>query len=163
MRSALRRKVAGMLASLVDPPLGAAVPPRIGRLGPFVVALDGTLWPADPAIAPGFGFRWRGRRVAARLLPEHKVGFSVLAARVPFTAEDAASRPRVLATAAAMREALPEAWRLALTPDHAIRLTAETDLELPPTATRLVTAATLFVLALDPLIDALEDAGARPA
>lgn len=147
------------LDALSDAP--AAVP--IGRLGPFEVASDGTLSPADPAVAPGFGYRWRGRRVAARLLPGWRIGFSVVAARVPFTAEDAEARPRVLAAVSALRDSLARGWSLRLTPDHAIHLETAAELGSPPTATRLVTVATLFALDLAPLIDFLEAEGARPA
>lgn len=136
-------------------------PGPIGRLGPFEVALDGTISPADPAIAPGFGYRWRGRRIAARILPGWRVGLSVVAARVPFTAEDAEARARVLAAVSALREALPSAWRVGLAADHAIQLATETELDHPPKVTGLVTAATQFALALDPVIDLLEEAGAR--
>jgi hypothetical protein len=150
-----------MIAGLADRSPDAPAP--IGRLGPFEVGLDGTIAPADPETAPRFSYRWRGRRIAARLLPRRRIGFSVVAARVPFTAEDAGTRSRLLAAVPALREALPEAWRLRLAPDHAIHLEAEAELGAAPTVTRLVTAATLFVLALDPVLDLLEEEGARAA
>jgi hypothetical protein len=141
----------------------AATPPPIGRLGPFTVLADGTISPAEPELAPRFGYRWRGRRIAARLLPGARIGFSVGLARVPFTAEDAAARRRLLESLPALRSALAEGWRLSLSPDHGIHLEAEAELGGAPTATRLVTAATLFVLALDPVLDLLEEEGARTA
>jgi len=131
-------------------------------LGPFAVARDGTLFPAAPERAPGFGFRWRGRRIAARLLPG-SVGFSVVAAHVPFTAENPALRTQAIAAVAGLRALLPEGWGLRLTPDHAIHIEAEAPLGRPPTATRLVAAATGFVLALAPIVALLEEEGARPA
>ena len=152
-----------MIAGLAERSPDAPAPAPIGRLGPFEVALDGTVAPADPEIAPRFGYRWRGRRIAARLLPGWRIGFSVAAARVPFTAEDAATRSRVLAALPALRAALPGGWRLRLAPDHAIHLEAEAELGAAPTVTRIVSAATLFVLALDPLLDLLEEEGARSA
>jgi len=140
----------------------AGLPATIGRLGPFAVARDGTLFPAATERAPGFGFRWRGRRIAARLLPG-RVGFAVVAAHVPFTAENPALRTRVIAAVAGLRGLLPEGWGLRLTPDHAIHIQAEAPLDRPPTATRLVAAATGFLLALAPIVALLEEEGARPA
>jgi hypothetical protein len=163
MRSAPPRKDRPMLADLIEAPSDAPAAVPIGRLGPFEVAFDGTLSPADPAVAPGFSYRWRGRRVAARLLPGWRVGLSVVAARVPFTAEDAEARTRVLAAVSALRDWLARDWSLRLTADHAIHLGTRADLGSPPTATRLVAAATLFALDLGPLIDFLEAEGARPA
>lgn len=139
----------------------AAGPILIGRLGPFAVSLDGTLQPNDPEVAPRFGFRWRGRRIAARMLAGWQVEFDVIAAHVPFTAESSNARPRVLAAVAALREALPPGWRLRLTPDHAVHLETTAPLGGPATATKLVSAATSFVLALAPCLDLLEDEGAR--
>lgn len=134
--------------------------PMIGKLGPFAVGLDGTLAPADPAIAPRFGFRWRGRRVAARMLAGWHVEFDVIAAHVPFTAQSASARPRVLAAVAALRDGLPAGWRLRLTPDHAVHLETVAPLGGPATATRLVTAATGFAIALAPCLDLLDGEGA---
>lgn len=138
-----------------------AAPVVIGRLGPFDVAIDGTLAARDVADRPSFGFRWRGRRIAACLDEERRVVFSVLAAHVPFTAESAEARPRVIAAVAALRNALPRGWRLRLTPDHGVHLETAALLGSPPTARRLVAAATEFVLALDPCLDLLEEQGAR--
>ncbi|WP_291295796.1 hypothetical protein [Elioraea sp.] len=141
----------------------AAAPITIGKLGPFAVSLDGTLEPNDPEIAPRFGFRWRGRRVAARMLAGWQVEFDVIAAHVPFTAESTSARPRVLAAVAALRDGLPPGWRLRLAPDHSVHLETVAPLGGPATATKLVTAATTFVLALAPCLDLLDDEGARAA
>ncbi len=140
-----------------------AAPVLIGRLGPFDVALDGTLSARDGAEAPSFGFRWRDRRIAARFIDGRRVAFSVVAGHVPFTAESAEARPRVIAAVAALRDSLPKGWRLRLTPDHAVHLETEALLGSPPTASRLVSAAAELALTLDPCLDLLEEEGARAA
>ncbi|MCU0984450.1 MAG: hypothetical protein MUC89_05845 [Acetobacteraceae bacterium] len=144
-------------------PFLASPPLPIGRLGPFEVASDGSLSPSAPDEAPRFGFCWRERRIAARLVAGWKVEFSVIAGYVPFTAENPAGRPRVIAAVAALREALPEGWRVRLTPDHAVHLEAEAMLGRPPTVSRLLTEATRFVLALTPCIELLDEEGALTA
>jgi hypothetical protein len=159
-------KVRDMNAPLVpsaELPFLASPPLPIGRLGPFEVASDGSLSPSAPDEAPRFGFRWRERRIAARLVAGWKVEFSVIAGYVPFTAENPAGRPRVIAAVAALREALPEGWRVRLTPDHAVHLEAEAMLGRPPTVSRLLTEATRFVLALTPCIELLDEEGALTA
>lgn len=155
--------LAAPAADAAPPAFLAPTPSPIGRLGPFEVASDGSLVPLAADQSPHFGFRWRGRRVAARLLPGWRVELSVVAARVPFTAESAAARPRVLAAVIALREALPEGWTIRLTPDHAVHLVTEASLGRPPTVTRLLTEATRFVLALTPCIELLDEEGARAA
>jgi hypothetical protein len=159
-------KVRDMNAPLVpsaELPFLASPPLPIGRLGPFEVASDGSLSPSAPDEAPRFGFCWRERRIAARLVAGWKVEFSVIAGYVPFTAENPAGRPRVIAAVAALREALPEGWRVRLTPDHAVHLEAEAMLGRPPTVSRLLTEATRFVLALTPCIELLDEEGALTA
>lgn len=149
-----REAIAAMAAT-------AGAPVTIGKLGPFAVSLDGTLHPNDPEVAPRFGFRWRGRRIVARMLAGWQVEFDVVAAHVPFTAESSAARPRVLSAVAALRDTLPAGWRLRLSPDHAVHVETVASLGGPATATKLVSAATGFVLALAPCLDLLEDEGAR--
>jgi hypothetical protein len=164
MRSGWMGKVRDMNAPAPTPaeqPFLATPPLPIGRLGPFEVASDGSLHLNSPDDSSRFGFHWRDRRIAARLVSGWKVEFSVVAGYVPFTAENPASRPRVIAAVAALREALPEGWRVRLTPDHAVHLETEATLGRPTTATRLVTEATRFVLTLTPCIELLDEEGAR--
>lgn len=158
-------KAHGMNAPLSPPaglPFLVSPPLTIGRVGPFEVASDGSLSPSAPDEAPRFGFRWRNRRIAARLVAGWRVEFSVIAGYVPFTAEDAAGRPRVIAAVAALREALPDGWRVRLSPDHAVHLETEAVLGRPPTVSRLLAEATRFVLALTPCFELLDEEGARP-
>ncbi len=164
MRSGWMSKVIGMNAPAPMPaelPFLANPPLPIGRLGPFEVASDGSLHLNPPAESSRFGFRWRDRRISARVLAGWKVEFSVVAGYVPFTAENPASRPRVIAAVAALREALPDGWRVRLSPDHAVYLETEGALGRPPTVTRLLTEAARFVLALTPCIELLDEEGAR--
>lgn len=142
-------------------PFLASPPLPIGRLGPFEVASDGSLHLNPAAESSRFGFRWRDRRISVRVLASWKVEFSVVAGYVPFTAENPASRPRVIAAVAALREGLPDGWRLRLSPDHAVHLETDGVLRRPPTVTWLLTEATRFVLALTPCIELLDEQGAH--
>ncbi|WP_439580562.1 hypothetical protein [Elioraea sp.] len=135
----------------------------LGRFGPFLVDAAGVLHAADRSRPVGFGFRWRGRRVRAELHDDARLSLSVVAAHVPFTAEAAALRPGVFAALAALRVEGDEDWRIALTPGHAVVVAAVEHLGAPATASRLIAAATRFVLRLAPCLDLLDDAGARPA
>lgn len=140
--------------------------PPVARLGPFAVDRAGVLHACDPSRPARFGFRWRGRRIQAELDAAARLRLWLVAGHVPFTAEAAAVRPRVFAAVAALQAAPAPAagqcWRVTLTAAHGVRLEAVERLEAPPTATRLVAAATRFVLGLAPCLDLLEEAGARP-
>lgn len=128
-------------------------------LGPFAVMPDGALLPRGTDPAPALRFAWRGRDCLARLAPEG-LRISTDAARIPSSAEPAADRRRAFAAAASLPRRLPAGWRARLTPDHRIRLEAAAPLPGPANATALVSALVRFVLALDPFLDGLEEAGA---
>lgn len=142
-----------------------ALPAPIGplptplRIGPFHVGLDGQLIPAGTHAPVRFSVRWRGRRIQAELGPSRRLRLSVLAARVPYSAEDAARRAGVLSAFLALRAAAAPALSAMLTAAHELRLEQTTDLEAT-TASRLVTAVTLFVLLIDPYLDLVEERGA---
>ena len=101
-------------------------------LGPFAVARDGTLHPREAERSPALRFAWRGHRCEAALTPD-ALRLAAIAARVPSTAEPNADRGRAFEMVAALPGSLPPGWRLALTPDHRIRLEAEAQLQAPPT------------------------------
>ncbi len=128
-------------------------------LGPFVVSPDGLLQPARPDASPALRFAWRGRRCEAALHPDG-LKLASVAARVPSTAETGGDRDRTFAELAALPRTLPDGWRVKLLPDHRIRVDADTPMDSPPTATRLITAMVRFALELDPYLDRLESAGA---
>lgn len=133
--------------------------PTTLHIGPFHVGLDGQLMPAGTEAPVRFHFRWRGRRIQAELGPLRRLHLSVLAARVPYSAEDAARRPAVLAAFLALRAAVAPSLSAVLTAAHELRLEQTASLEAT-TASRLVTALTLFVLQVDPYFDLVEEAGA---
>jgi hypothetical protein len=56
-----------------------------------------------------------------------------------------------------MRHALPQGWRVRLAPDHWAVAEGTAPITVPVTATALVTACTLFLISLDPLLAALPD------
>jgi hypothetical protein len=141
------------------------IPPArpLGRLGPFQVDHSGVLHACDPWRPARFAFRWRGRRVHAELQEDARLRLSVLAGHVPFTAEAAPLRPDVFAAFAALRAEAGERWRVGLTSAHGVVVEAVEELGAPATASRLIAAATRFALRLEPCLDLLEEAGARPA
>ncbi|GGG40542.1 hypothetical protein GCM10010964_30190 [Caldovatus sediminis] len=144
-------------------PLPAAAPAATAlTLGPFAVGEDGVLAPRAPGQdPPRLRFAWRGRPCEARLDAASELRLAAIAARIPSTAEPdgAARRSAAFAALGAVQRALPGGWRLALTPDHRVRIEARTRLAAPATATGLVAAMVRFALTLDPYLDRLESAG----
>jgi hypothetical protein len=147
-------------------PLDASFP-----LGPFIVTEAGELSPASQDTVPAFSVRWRERSVHIRM---NHVGqrpdvsgaldLSVVLGRVPSTSGGDAvarqeSRIRAFAAVRALKAALPDKWRLALLPDHRVALEAAAEIDLPATVAELVTEVTMFLLALDPYLDLVEEAG----
>lgn len=137
------------------PPLAPSLGPWPYPHGPFLVEPDGAL---RIERAPAVRFAWRGRRCAARI-DQGRLRISVGAGHVPYTAERPAARPRALAAIAALPAALPEGWRLRLTPAHALDLEQECELAAPLTATSLIAALVGFALALDAYLERLDSAG----
>lgn len=133
----------------------------LGRLGPFEVGLDGALSPSGASGPVRFAFAWRGRRVQAELGPERQLRFGIRAARVPYTAEEAGRRRSALAAVLALRAGGEAKLSAVLTPAHELRLEWRETLEAT-TATRLVAAATRFVLLVEPYLTVLEEEGAVP-
>ncbi len=129
-------------------------------LGPFSVSsLDGALAlrPVPPVRAQ-LRFAWRGRRCAADLQPDG-LHLAAIAARIPSTADPRGDRARAFAALRDLTGDLPRGWRMALTPDHRIRLEAPSLDEHPSSPVRLVATLVRFVLELDPWLDRLEAAG----
>lgn len=139
------------------------------NLGPYLVDSMGRISPAAGKAPSGFTFRWRERSLHARLKAEGEnhmiVALTARLGRVPSTAttpEDATVRPRTLAVVRALPRSLPEGWRVRLMPDHQFRLEVQTEMQMPTTATALVTELTSFVLRLDPYLDVLDEVGILP-
>lgn len=127
-------------------------------LGRFAVAPDGALAPRAAHEAPALRFAWRGRACRAQFAADG-LHLAADAARIPSTAEPGADRRRAFEAVAALPARLPAGWRARLLPDHRLRLEASAPLPAPANATALVASLVRFVLALDPYLDSLEEAG----
>jgi hypothetical protein len=81
--------------------------------------------------------------------------------RVPSTASvvEGALRPRSFALLHWMPRSVPQDWHLHLLADHRVRLHTETPVALPITAAGLLGEITLFLLALRPYLDLLDETG----
>jgi hypothetical protein len=140
-------------------------------LGPFTVDEGGRLTPSSPDRFPSFTMCWRGLPLHVRLAngPAAAGGKGCLDARTVLgripstagagTANGSASRERTLALLSRLQSLLPPGWRSGLLPDHRVQLDIAVELELPTTATALVTGVTLMLLTLAPYLDVLEDVG----
>ncbi|MBN8893052.1 MAG: hypothetical protein BGP12_17505 [Rhodospirillales bacterium 70-18] len=145
-------------------------------LGPFTVDDRGRLLPTDTGRFPAFTVRWRNRAVEVSLARpvtspaaghggmRGVIAMRTLAGRVPSTAEHVpdqamARRAAVFAALVGMTPLLPAGWRMELLADHSVALTAEAELEMPATATALVSDVTLFLLAAAPYLDLLDESG----
>ncbi len=133
----------------------------LGRLGPFEVGLDGSLSPSGASGPVRFAFAWRGRRVQAELGPGRQLRFGIRAVRIPFTAEEASRRRSALKAVLALRTSGEVNLAAVLSPAHELRLEWQETLEAT-TATRLVAAATRFILLVQPYLTLLEEEGAVP-
>lgn len=131
------------------------------RLNGIAVMEDGALAPA-PAARPTLRFEWRGRGCTAELTAEG-MRLSALAGRVPSTAVAAARRGALLAALPDIAQRLPRGWRLRLSPDHRILVEAASHGPYPTPVTALLSELVRFALALDPLCDELDAAGAELA
>jgi len=134
-------------------------------LGPFRVDAAGGLEPIQSDSEPGFTCRWRGRALYARLMPgdqsDWRLRLRAPLGRVPSSARapDAARRPSGFTLLRGLPAILPDGWRIGLAADHRVLLEAERRAPLPITATGLIAEITMFLLALAPYLDVLEEAG----
>jgi hypothetical protein len=148
-------------------------PPPIGSfsLGPFFVDETGGLSPATPDRFPAFSVIWRGRMLHLRLAraPNEAtahglLGVQAVLGRVPSTAgrDPAGAAERRNDAFALLRGLLPEVppgWEISLAADHSVRLSLDAALELPTTASVLVTTVTSLFLELAPYFDVLDEGG----
>lgn len=150
--------------TLAEPPPALTMDPMTQAitLGPFRVDSDGLLAPLHAEARPSFRFAWRGRSVRAELELD-RLRMQATAARIPFTAERAADRPRAFGTLRGLPRELPTGWELTLAPDHSIVLETEKTVGGVTTVTQLLAALVRFVLELDPYLDRLEAGGAWSA
>jgi hypothetical protein len=139
------------------------------KLGPFTVDAEGRLSPIAPETPPAVLFRWRNRAMRAGLVQEDgtggKLDLQATLGRVASTAgtPDDTLRPRSFALVHWLTQAMPPEWRLSLTADHRVRLVTKTGIALPITATALLSEITVFLLALAPYLDLLDEAGLSAA
>ena len=141
------------------------------RVGPFDVDDDGLLSPSGPDSFPSFSVRWRRRVVQARLtsppptLPgEGKLELLARLGRVPSTADAAPAqslvrREKIFADLHDLASLLPDGWHMRLCADHTITLDRPYPINMPTSAVQLVTEVTLFLLALEPYLELLDDVG----
>jgi len=133
------------------------------KLGPFSIDGQGRIAPRPGGEAPHFRFRWRDRRISARLEGAGRLRLSAWLGRVPSSAGNAPvaeAADRRGASFAALRELpdlLPADWRVRLMPDHQVRLDAERGLAWPASAVELTAELARFLLALAPYLDLLEE------
>jgi hypothetical protein len=132
-------------------------------LGPFLVDHAGRLVP-DIGTAPSVWIAWRGRSVHVGMSQRDDalgtLHLSMVVARVPSTATPrAAAREQAFATLRRVPAELPEGWRISLQADHRVVLEAKASLPLPASARTLVTELTVFLLAVDPYLTLLDEAG----
>jgi hypothetical protein len=141
------------------------------RLGPFIIDDEGLLSPSGPDSFPSFRVRWRGRTVQARLtsppatLPgEGQLELQARLGRVPSTADadparSLVRREQIFADLHDLASLLPAGWHLRLGADHSITLDRPNPLTLPTSAVQLVSEITQFLLALEPYLELLDEAG----
>lgn len=115
--------------------------------------------------------RWRGRLIRARMasMPDRSnswaLDLSARIGRVPSTAgqapdERARRRHEVLQVLRCLPELASPGLRLCLAADHAVMVEARTDFCVPISAVTLVTKLAVFMMALSPYLDVLDEAGA---
>ena len=133
------------------------------KLGPFSVDAKGRLTPVNPATGLSFHFRWHGRLVRARFAGsgEGRLTLQAELARVQSTASssDGSLRPRCFGVLRWLERIVPPTWRVALLPDHRIRLETEKPVDMPITATGLLTELTRFALELAPYLELMDEVG----
>ena len=132
-------------------------------LGPFSVDAEGRLSPARQSVSPGFSVRWRGRVVHACLgQADGRAGHLNIRSslgRIPSSASDPATRVACFTMLRSLLGALPRDWVARLLPDHQPVLEVESTVTLPITVTNLVVELTIFLLALSPYLDLMDEAG----
>jgi hypothetical protein len=144
----------------------------IRKLGPFKVDASGLISPATPSMFPRFFVRWRDRMVQARMLQPNPDDLThgtleivTRVGRIPSTgmatgASD--SRAVALDLTRTLPKLLPEGWKMRLSPDHSVVFEAQAVLVLPVSAISLVTQVSMFLLSLNPYLDALDAGGVGP-
>lgn len=132
-------------------------------LGPFSVDAEGRLSLGRQGVSPGFSVRWRGRAVHARLGQtddrDGRLHIQSSLGRIPSSATDPATRVACFTMLRGLLSALPRDWDARLLPDHQPQLEVELTVTLPITVTNLVVELTIFLLALSPYLDLMDQAG----
>jgi hypothetical protein len=134
------------------------------HIGPFEVDRSGGISLKEQHEITSFVVSWRGCSVLAKLREgdegDAHLRLEAALGRIPSTAgEQDTVRSRCFAILRALPGALPDGWQLRLLPDHRMRLETSQTVALPITVTDLVARLTCFLLALDPYLDLLQEAG----
>lgn len=145
----------------------------IDNLGPFKVDPSGYLSPATPALFPRLHVNWRRRAIQARMLQPDPADSThgtleivTRVGRVPSTGRGipvSDKRDLALGLLRGLSKLLPVGWKLRLAPDHSLIMESRAELVLPISAISLVTEISMFLLALNPYLDALDEGGAGEA
>ncbi len=149
------------------------------QLGPFLVSDGGRLALAQADSLPRFHLDWCGCRVDAQLVadgahplpgagPEGELRLRATVGRVPSTAlcgRDEAGRRReeVFTALRSLPANLPEGWQVTLLADHRVVVLSAAKVAMPTTATALLTDVTMFLLALAPYLELLDEIGVEVA
>ncbi len=144
------------------------IPDRGMSLGPFAVDRHGQLQPATAEHFPSFSVRWRQRLLRARLVHgrtedgQGHLEFSSKLGRIPSTAappERAGQRDNALKLWRALPSLVPKGWTMHLAPDHSVVFATTSALRFPISAIALVTLVAEQLVALQPYLDVLDEAG----
>lgn len=141
----------------------------ITSLGPFKVDGSGLISPASPALMPRFCVNWRRRLIQARLQQPDPADTThgtleliTRVGRVPSTATRpmaGGEREMALTLLRDLPRLLPPGWAMRLTADHSVMVESRARLVLPISAIGLVTQLSVFLLSLNPYLDAFDDGG----
>ena len=143
----------------------------ISNLGPFKVGPCGLISPATPALFPRFCVNWRRRLVQARMLQPDPDDAShgtleiiTRLGRVPSTGKALLPDRRDLALGLLrnLPKLMPQGWKMRVAADHSVVMETHAILVLPISAISLVTQMSLFLLSLNPYLDALDEGGVGP-
>jgi hypothetical protein len=128
------------------------------RIGPFLIAENGTLQLREPAGEPVFSFMWRKTCFTVRV-SEGAISLRAPAGRIPSTSDGPGRREKALAALRALPSCLPGNVRLHLLPDHRVQLDMQAALGWPTSASGLMAPIVGMLLQLAPVLDVMSEAG----
>jgi hypothetical protein len=127
-------------------------------LGPFLVQENGHIELRTPEDGTSFSFAWRGRRFAVRIRRD-RMSLSVPVGRLPSTSAGGGRREAAMGLLRALGRNLPPGWRVRLLPDHRVQIDSDQHMDLPTTASALITPVVRLLLRTAPLLDLIDECG----